>query len=158
MRQSTLDTHKKSAVAFKGQSRFHLAIKVRDLDVSIDFYSKLFAAGPTKIRAAYAKWDLDEPSINFTLNQHKQMADGPTSLSHLGIQVKTFQQLQDHMTRMIAANLVLSEEQGTACCFARQDKFWVQDPDGHKIEFFLVTQADVVENDGQHQACCVDEA
>jgi len=148
------NAEKKSAVDFRGESRFHLALTAQNLEASIDFYKQLFDAEPTKIRTGYAKWDLAEPSLNLAINQGKGESASSGGVSHFGIQVKSSSQLQHHLTRLQTAGLVKYQEDETACCYARQDKFWVQDPDGHKIEFFLVTEADVVENDEKYRACC----
>lgn len=145
---------KKSAVSFAGNARFHLALNATNLEASIDFYTQLFGATPTKLRPGYAKWEVVEPSLNFTLNQAQRVEQNQSGLSHFGIQVKDQTQLEFHLERFRKAGLVKLEEAETSCCFAKQDKFWVQDPDGHQIEFFLVTVADVPENDPQHQACC----
>lgn len=145
---------KTSAIDFCGESRFHLALSVHNLEASIDFYQQLFDAKPTKIRDGYAKWDLAEPSLNLAISQGKDHPGPTKGISHFGIQVKSSLQLQNHLARLQASGLVDYQERETACCFARQDKFWVQDPDGHRIEFFLVTEADVAENDEKYKACC----
>ena len=157
MTLATLDKNIKSAVSFKGNMRFHMALNVRDIEASRAYYAKLFGKEPTKIRKGYAKWDLQDPSLNLALNQNKQVTDGTSGLSHFGVQVQSAELLHTHYQRLKDAGMVKYEEEQTACCYARQDKFWVEDPDGHRIEFFLVTEADVVENDPIHQGCCAEE-
>lgn len=143
-----------SAVSFKSNARFHLALNVTNLERSVTFYTQLFNQNPTKIRDGYAKWELEEPSLNISLNKAKVVAQAQSGLSHFGIQVKHSSQLEQQRQRFLDKGLLKYEEKQTACCYARQDKFWVEDPDGHQIEFFLVTEADVVENDAQYQTCC----
>lgn len=154
MTLATLDPTLKTAVPFQGNFRFHLALNVRDVKTSVQFYEKLFAQAPTKMRPGYAKWDLQDPSLNLSLNQAKGSTGEAKSLSHFGVQVQSGEQLKAHYHRLQALNMVKYEEAQTACCYAKQDKFWVEDPDGNHIEFFLVTEADVAENDPVHQACC----
>jgi len=116
--------------------RFHMALLVRDLDESVAFYSRLFAMEPTKLRDGYAKYEVAEPSVNFTLNQAR--VEGRGTLSHFGIQLGDSETLALHRERLRARGFETRDEQATTCCYAKQDKFWVTDPDGNEIEFFLV--------------------
>ena len=116
--------------------RFHMGLLVRDLEASVAFYDNLFAMSPTKLREGYAKYEVADPSINFTLNRGE--VDGRGTLSHFGIQLGDHATLERHRDRLAAVGLLLREEKATTCCYAEQDKFWVTDPDGNEIEFFLV--------------------
>lgn len=146
-----------SAVAFQGNARFHMSLNVTDIKASTAFYERLFQQPPTKTRPGYAKWDLAEPSLNLALNQSSTKDLEVNRLSHFGVQLKSSDLLLAQYERLKQLDMVKYEESQTACCYARQDKFWVEDPDGNRIEIFLVTEADVAENDPIHQACCVEE-
>jgi catechol 2,3-dioxygenase-like lactoylglutathione lyase family enzyme len=114
----------------------HLAINVRDVEASIDFYQKMFAAEPSKVRTGYAKFDVSEPALNFTLNQVPFNDRG--ALSHLGIQVATTDDVTAMRTRWQESGLFPRDEMQTTCCYALQDKAWVSDPDGNEWEVFTV--------------------
>src|SRR5581483_8273372 len=111
-------------------NRFHLALNVRPerLDEMVGFYARLFGADPVKRKPDYAKFDLVEPSVNFTLNAAPEVR--PSEISHLGIQVFTDEALRAARARMQAAGLPIREEPDVECCYAGQNKFWVTDPDG----------------------------
>ncbi|CAM2006727.1 ArsI/CadI family heavy metal resistance metalloenzyme [Acanthopleuribacter pedis] len=129
-----------SAVDFAGPARFHLALNVADIKVSTAFYSALLEQAPTKERPGYAKFEVAHPSINLTLNQSAKVGAG--ALSHMGVQLKDTGQLARIRERLTAAGLVKSVETDQVCCYAKQDKIWVADPDGNMIEFFVVLEAD----------------
>ncbi len=131
---------KHSAVDFAGPARFHLALNVTDIDAATVFYGRLFDQAPTKVRTGYAKFEVDHPSLNLTLNQSN--AQGAGALSHMGVQLKNTDQLVAVRTRLEALGLVKSVENEEVCCYAKQDKIWVNDPDGNAIEFFVVLEAD----------------
>src|SRR6476646_5652901 len=101
----------------------HLAINVRDVESSIGFYQKMFGVEPSKVRTGYAKFDVSEPSLNFTLNQVPFNDRG--ALSHLGIQVATTDDVIAMRTRWQEIGLVPRDEMQTTCCYALQDKAWV---------------------------------
>lgn len=156
----TKKTPKKSAIDFPGDMRMHVALTVEDVEKSTAFYTEVFNQPPTKERKGYAKFEPAEPSVNFTLNKRRTtLADGPGRLSHLGIQLKDTGQLEAITQRMRKLNLVELEEMNTSCCFALQDKIWLTDPDGNRLEFFVVLDPDTYDPEdpmvkGQ---CCVPE-
>src|ERR1044072_3220625 len=108
----------------------HLAINVRDVEQSIEFYKKMLGIEPSKVRTGYAKFDVQNPPLNFTLNQVP--FDGRGALSHLGIQVATTEDVLAMKTAWQDAGLVPREEMQTTCCYALQDKAWINDPDGNE--------------------------
>jgi len=116
----------------------HLAIYVNDVDQSIGFYKKMFGIEPSKVRTGYAKFDVQNPPLNFTLNQ--AAFGGKGALSHLGIQVATTEDVVAMKTRWESEGLVPREEMQTTCCYALQDKAWVHDPDGNEWEVFVVLE------------------
>ena len=132
----------------------HLAINVKDVVSSIEFYKKMFGIEPSKVRTGYAKFDVANPPLNFTLNQ--VAFDGPGALSHLGIQVATSADVLSMRDAWTERGLVAREEMQTACCYAIQDKAWVKDPDGNEWEVFTVLKDNLSEEEGNADAaaCC----
>ena len=131
----------------------HLAINVRDVDASIEFYKKMLGIDPSKVRTGYAKFDVQNPPLNFTLNQVPFEDSG--ALSHLGIQVASTDDVLAMKKSWEDAGLSPREEMQTTCCYALQDKAWVSDPDGNEWEVFTVIEDDLAKpaakNDG---VCC----
>lgn len=112
--------------------RFHVHAHVEDLQKSIAFYSAMFDAQPTRIESDYAKWMLEDPRINFAISTR----GGKPGVDHLGIQTDTEQELGELKARAHAADIALSDEGETSCCYARSDKHWVTDPQGIAWEQF----------------------
>ena len=112
--------------------RFHVHAHVEDLQASIVFYSKMFAAEPTRVESDYAKWMLDDPRINFAISNR----GGTPGVDHLGIQTDTEEELAELKARARAADMTLLDEGETSCCYARSDKHWITDPQGVAWEHF----------------------
>lgn len=112
--------------------RFHIHAHVEDLQESIAFYSKLFAAAPTRVENDYAKWMLDDPRINFAISAR----GGKLGVDHLGFQTDTDEELAELKARVQAADLVPLDAGETTCCYARSEKHWVVDPQGIAWEHF----------------------
>lgn len=137
----------------------HLAINVRNVEASIEFYKKLFGIEPSKVRTGYAKFDVHNPPLNFTLNQVAYQNAG--ALSHLGIQVSSTEDVFAMRQKWADAGLITRDEMQTDCCYATQDKTWVKDPDGNEWEAFVVLKENLPEKsqvaDGavcNPPACC----
>jgi catechol 2,3-dioxygenase-like lactoylglutathione lyase family enzyme len=129
----------------------HLALNVRNVDKSIQFYKKMLAIDPTKVRAGYAKFDMQNPPLNLTLNEADFRERG--ALSHLGIQVASTADVLAKRQEWIDAGLVTRDEMQTNCCYAVQDKTWIQDPDGNEWEVFVVLE----DNLSTSRMCCAAE-
>ena len=112
--------------------RFHVHAHVQDLDASIAFYSKLFAAPPTRTESDYAKWMLEDPRINFAISTRGSQV----GVDHLGIQTDTEDELVELKAQAAAADMTLLDEGETTCCYARSDKYWLTDPQGIAWEQF----------------------
>ena len=112
--------------------RFHVHAHVLDLQASIDFYSKMFAAEPTRVETDYAKWMLEDPRVNFAISTR----GGKPGIDHLGIQTDDAQELAELKARAQAAEMSLLDEGETSCCYARSEKHWVTDPTGIAWEHF----------------------
>lgn len=113
--------------------RLHVHIDVEDLQASIEFYSKLFAAEPQVVERDYASWMLEDPRVNFALSTRA----GSEGVSHLGIQVEDEAELADVYDRLDSAGGAILDEGTTTCCYARSTKRWVTDPQGVDWETFL---------------------
>jgi catechol 2,3-dioxygenase-like lactoylglutathione lyase family enzyme len=121
----------------------HLALNVHNVERSIDFYKKLLGIEPSKVRTGYAKFDVQNPPLNLTLNEHAFTERG--ALSHLGIQVSRTADVLAKREQWIDAGLLPRDEMQTSCCYALQDKTWVRDPDGNEWEVFVVLEDNLAE-------------
>ena len=137
--------------------RFHVHLHVEDLDKNIAFYSKLFAAKPARQEADYAKWMLDDPSLNFAIST-RGMAPG---IDHLGFQTDDPSELGALKTRAKAASMAVLDDGETSCCYARSEKHWVTDPQGVAWEQFHTLASIPVFGERPAQgaaACCAASA
>jgi catechol 2,3-dioxygenase-like lactoylglutathione lyase family enzyme len=116
----------------------HVAVNVRNVERSIEFYRKLFGIEPSKSRPKYAKFDVESPPLNLTLNERPFTDSG--ALFHLGIQVPSTEDVLAMRETWIEAGLQTREEMQIVCGYALQDKSWVTDPDGNEWEVFVVHQ------------------
>ncbi len=139
----------------------HVSMNVKNVDASVAFYKILFNVSPVKhyrdnttvhsvlvddqggnsqaARTGYAKFDLEQPSLNFVLNEVKFSAE-PGALSHLGLQVDSTEDVLAIRQRIELSGLKPRDEMNVSCCYARQDKFWLADPDGNEWEIFTVVE------------------
>lgn len=138
----------------------HISLNVRNVGESVDFYKKLFGIEPMKFikgnttthsivreqageesekpRMGYAKFDVQNPPLNFVLNEVPFSAGG--TLSHLGIQVATTDDVLKTRERWVESGLLTVDEMKVDCCYALQDKTWARDPDGNEWEVFVVLE------------------
>jgi catechol 2,3-dioxygenase-like lactoylglutathione lyase family enzyme len=130
----------------------HLALNVRNVQTSLEFYRKMLNIEPSKVRTGYAKFDVQNPPLNLTLNEVAFKDKG--ALSHLGIQVASTADVLAMRDRWGASGLITRDEMQTNCCYATQDKTWVNDPDGNEWEVFVVLKDNLPET----AACCGIEA
>ena len=126
----------------------HLALNVRSVERSIEFYRKMLGLEPSKVRTGYAKFDVQNPPLNLTLNEVPFGERG--ALSHLGLQVASTDDVLATRGRWAEAGLDTRDEMQTNCCYAMQDKTWVQDPDGNEWEVFVVLEDNLAET----SMCC----
>ena len=139
--------------------RFHVHAHVEDLQASIAFYSKLFAAAPARTESDYAKWMLEDPRINFAISTR----GGKPGVDHLGIQTDDADELAGLKARAQAADMTLLDEGETTCCYARSDKHWVTDPQGIAWEHFHTLDAipvfsEAAKTASSVAACCATPA
>ena len=127
--------------------RPHLALTVSDVERSIPFYSALFGVEPEKLKPGYAKFSVASPALNFTLNQGER-SEGLGAFNHGGIQVAATEDVLAAKERLVSAGLAAFDEMDTTCCYARQDKIWVRDPDGTPWEVFATHEDTQEAGDG----------
>ncbi|MCU1464183.1 MAG: hypothetical protein JWM72_111 [Actinomycetia bacterium] len=126
-------------------SRVQLALNVSDLDTAIAFYSKLFATAPAKVRPGYANFAILEPPLKLVLIEGQ---GDPGSLNHLGVEVESTALVAAATARLSEEGLACATEEEVACCYAVQDKVWVDGPDAEPWEIYTVL-SDVEMADGQ---------
>lgn len=129
----------------------HISLNVSNVENSIEFYKKMLGIEPFKVRSDYAKFDVANPPLNLTMNQVKFEKGG--SLSHLGLQVESTDEVLSIGKRWQENGLLTLDEMQTNCCYALQDKIWVSDPDGNSWEVFTVLE-NVEVKDNAENACC----
>ena len=136
-------------------SRVQLALNVNDIDEAVAFYSKLFGAEPAKRRDGYANFAIAQPPLKLVLLENP--GQGGT-LNHLGVEVEDIDAVDAEQARLAAAGLATADERDTTCCYARQDKFWVQGtPGGESWEIYAVlADSQTFYGEEDSQACCAD--
>jgi catechol 2,3-dioxygenase-like lactoylglutathione lyase family enzyme len=133
-------------------SRVQLALRVADLDGSVNFYSKLFGVEPAKRRAGYANFAIAEPPLKLVLIEGE--AGEATRMDHLGVEVEDTDLVTATTQRLKDAGLATFEENDTSCCYALQDKVWVHGPGQEPWEVYTVKgDADTLEKT-EGSACC----
>ncbi|KUG09830.1 ArsI/CadI family heavy metal resistance metalloenzyme [Solirubrum puertoriconensis] len=141
--------------------RMHVSLYVSNIEATISFYNTFFGQPASKIKPGYAKYVLDAPSLIISFVQNPARVQ--SHFGHLGFQVETPAQLQQRLAAAEAAGLVQRQEIGTNCCYAKQDKFWVNDPDGvewevyyfHEDAEFNDPHYDDLDAAGASSQCCI---
>jgi len=140
-----------------GMKRLHVHVAVHDLRQSIRFYSALFAAEPTVCKDDYAKWQLEDPRVNFAISSR----GSKTGVDHLGIQAENAVELEELGVRLAQADVTVTAQKGASCCYAKSDKYWTLDPQGVAWEsFHTLDSAPVFGEDAvsampdRKSACC----
>jgi catechol 2,3-dioxygenase-like lactoylglutathione lyase family enzyme len=138
-------------------SRIQLALNVDDLDTSVAFYRSLFGTEPAKVRPGYANFAIAEPPLKLVLIESP--GQGGT-LNHLGVEVADVDTVDAEQTRLAESGLSSIDERGTTCCYAKQDKFWVEGaPNGERWEIYTVLADSETfgATDAPGPACCSDQ-
>ena len=131
----------------------HLSLNVSNIDASVAFYERVFQVQATKRRPGYAKFDLAEPNLNLTMQEAPRTG---LNASHFGVQVASSEDVAAAWTRFKEAGLKTLTEEKTECCYALQDKVWVEDPDGNSWEVFVVKgDVDPAQVKPSTGGCCV---
>lgn len=136
--------------------RMHVSLYVSDIEKTISFYNSFFGQPPAKVKPSYAKYVLTDPSLVISFVENMDRVN--SNFGHLGLQVETVEDLNIKLWEAKKNNLVSREETGTNCCYAKQDKFWVIDPDGTEWEVYYF-HADAEFNDPRYEikgeaSCC----
>lgn len=132
--------------------RFHVNLSVKDLQQSVEFYTALFGAGPSVIKADYAKWMLEDPRVNFALS----LSSTEEGIEHLGIQAESESELREVYSNLKKAKGTIIEEGRTTCCYANSEKSWIADPQGVEWEAFYTFGESTLYGEGKPEktACC----
>ena len=133
--------------------KVHVSLNVRNVGRSIQFYRQMLGIEPSKVRTGYAKFDVQNPPVNLALNEVPDLTSHG-ALSHLGIQVGSTDDVLATRLRWERVGLVTRDEMQTSCCYAKQDKTWVHDPDGNEWEVFVVLEDNLPETTAS-ASCCV---
>ena len=137
--------------------RFHMHVAVKDLDQSVRFYATLFGTDPTIRKPDYAKWILEDPRVNFAISTQADQV----GIDHVGIQAENEAELEDVRARLARADQAYVAQKDAACCYARSNKYWVEDPQGIAWEAWHTLESIPVygtgtrpTGEGTQVACC----
>ena len=139
-------------------SRLQLALNVDDLDASVAFYTKLFGTPPAKTKPGYANFAVVEPPLKLVLIENPGQGG---SVNHLGVEVADADTVDTEQTRLAGEGLASIDERDTTCCYAKQDKFWVEGaPDGERWEVYTVLEDSSTfgVSDQGEAGCCTDDS
>lgn len=141
-------------------SRVQLALNVADIDSAVEFYSKFFGAEPAKRRPGYANFAIAEPPLKLVLMENADAREHGVAgaLNHLGVEVETPDEVAAASVRLSGAGLATETQDQTTCCYAVQDKVWVEDPSGAPWEVYAVlADAPAETGNAGEGSCCVPE-
>lgn len=137
--------------------RLHMHVSVPNIEQAIAFYSTLFDARPAVVRDDYAKWMLEDPSVNLAISSRARA----TGIDHVGVQVDSADELAELATRLKAAGSTTFDQEATTCCYAKSDKSWVTDTAGVRWETFFTHgeataygEDEVIPATAAKSACC----
>jgi catechol 2,3-dioxygenase-like lactoylglutathione lyase family enzyme len=132
--------------------RLQLALNVEDIDDSIAFYSRLFGTPPAKVRPGYANFAVADPPLKLVLIANPGHGG---SINHLGVEVEDVDAVDAFQTRLSTDGLASVDERGTTCCYAKQDKFWVEGAPNHEQwEVYTVLADSPTYGSGDETGCC----
>jgi catechol 2,3-dioxygenase-like lactoylglutathione lyase family enzyme len=118
-------------------SRLQLALNVSNLEESIAFYTKLFGVEPAKVKPGYANFAIAEPPLKLVLMENSQPGG---SINHLGVEVETTEEVERWEAKLATQEMNPQAQKNNTCCYAKQDKFWVADPDRAPWEIYTVLE------------------
>jgi catechol 2,3-dioxygenase-like lactoylglutathione lyase family enzyme len=136
-------------------TKTHISLNVADVARSTEFYQAFFGLPPHKVRPGYANFDVADPPLKLALTEKPARA-GAGPLNHLGLLVADTAAVHAAKDRLTAAGLASFDEMDTTCCYAKQDKIWVHDPDGIEWEVYALT--DDMQPEATVPACCIQDA
>jgi catechol 2,3-dioxygenase-like lactoylglutathione lyase family enzyme len=134
-------------------SRLQLALNVNDIDEAVAFYAKLFGTEPAKVRAGYANFAIADPPLKLVLLENPGQGG---SLNHLGVEVADVDAVEAEQARLAEIGLASRDSGETTCCYAKQDKFWVEGaPNGEPWEIYAVlADSQTFYAEGHGDQCC----
>ncbi|HIP32943.1 MAG TPA: glyoxalase/bleomycin resistance/dioxygenase family protein [Crocinitomicaceae bacterium] len=137
--------------------RMHLSFYVSELAATVNFYNTFFGQPASKVKSGYVKYELDSPGLIISFIENSERVQ--SNFGHIGIQVGSKEEMEKMLEIAKKQNIVSLEEIGVSCCYAVQDKFWVDDPDGIQWEIYYFHE-DVEFNDPKFEredasACCM---
>ncbi len=134
------------------QNKFHIGMHVSDIQKTVDFYQHLFGAQPVKQKDDYAKFELDNPGLVISFIESPGKVGH--QFGHLGIRVNSQEELESKKKDVSNYLQITLQEEATNCCYAIQNKFWVNDPDGYEWEVYHFLED--VENKPKYSvaSCC----
>lgn len=144
-------------------TRVHISIEVKDINQSVAFYSKLFQTAATKVRDDYANFRLETPQLHLALVHNPEREKEPGFESgnnrHFGVELFSNEKLKSWLESAQTSGLTPRIEEDVTCCYAKADKFWAQDPDGHEWEFWVrsaeaESMRDEPKSETKADACC----
>ena len=138
---------------FPGTARVHVSLTVASVEGSLPFYRALFGVEPSKVKPGYAKLEPRDPSVNLSLTESGEAALGH-GRAHYGIELKTARAVKEAAARVREAGLSVDEPHAETCCYAEQDKVWLNDPDGNAWELFAVSADVETFKDERAASCC----
>ena len=130
--------------------KVHMSLPTTNIEATTKFYSTLFGAEPVKVKSDYVKFDPAQPALNISFVQTDEIKHNS---QHLGFQVADHDTLDALYKRLQDAGLVTQEKEAGICCYARQDKFWVTDPDGFKWELYVLLEDSDKKIDADSTCC-----
>lgn len=137
-------------------SRLQLALNVSNLDEAVEFYTKFFKVGPAKIRPGYANFAIEQPPLKLVLFENP---DSPGTINHMGVEVFSSEEVVDATKYLDAQGFATDIEEQTTCCYAVQNKVWVDGPDASRWEVYTVLDnAEQANANDDDPLCCVPEA
>jgi catechol 2,3-dioxygenase-like lactoylglutathione lyase family enzyme len=120
-------------------NKVHISLNVSDVKKSQEFYETFLDMPAHKIRPGYCNFDVNNPPLKLAMQESGALALGKEKVSHLGIQVPSVDDVENAIERLQNAGFNLKEEKDEVCCYAKQDKVWISDPDGNRWEVYTVT-------------------
>lgn len=132
--------------------RPHISINVKNVSESVKFYEKVFNQKPQKQNSEYAKFDLKNLLLNFSMQSSKDLE--LSRVNHFGLEVESADEVMEWQKKLTESGVLKLVESDTKCCFARQDKVWFQDPDGNSWEVFYVHEQLPVTETKNKTGCC----
>jgi catechol 2,3-dioxygenase-like lactoylglutathione lyase family enzyme len=133
-------------------SRVQLALNVDDVEEAVTFYSRLFGVAAAKRRPGYANFAISDPPLKLVLIESPGQGG---SLNHLGVEVEDVDKVDAEQARLTAAGLTSVDKRGSTCCYAKQDKFWVEGaPNGEAWEVYTVLEDSQVFGVDDSPVCC----